>query len=52
MSIVTMDNLVNHVTNHKIKKRQLGAVLLQTASEITEKEQSFCNIYTITICQV
>ena len=51
MSIVTMDNSVNHVT--KIyQKKTAGAVILQTVSEITEKEQPFCNIYRITICQV
>ena len=33
-----------------LKTKTAGAVLLQTASTITEKEQPFCNTHNITFC--
>ena len=36
----------------KITQKTAGAVILQTVSTITEKEQLLCNTHLDTICQV
>ena len=41
---------MNQCINQDLNKDSWGS-LLQTASEITEMEQPFCNICTFTICK-
>ena len=44
--------MFTNVSKEEKYKKTAGAVILQTGSTITEKEQLLCNIHLSTICQV